>query len=109
MLPKAIHRTHSEAGADGSPGGLDNVALITPASAPASGWVLESLPIVGGRLKLRWPTLATDHRLEQTDNLRTPNWISVTTAPIVSNGLNQTDVTPAGTSKFYRLRKVSNP
>lgn len=99
----------AEAGADGSPGGLDNVALITPASAPTSGWVLDSLPVVGGRLKLRWPTLATDHRLEQTDNLRTPNWTSVTTAPVVSNGLNQTDVTPAGTSKFYRLRKVSNP
>ncbi len=99
----------AELGADGSPGGLDNVALITPASVPNSGWVLESLPAVGGRIKLRWPSLASDHRLEQTDNLQTPNWTSVTTAPSVSNGLNQLDITPAGTSKFYRLRRMTNP
>jgi hypothetical protein len=94
---------------DGSPGGLDNVALVTPASAPGSGWILEAMPASAGRLKLRWPALANDHRLEQTDSLRTPNWTAVTAVPVVSNGLNQLDVTPSGSAKFYRLRKMTNP
>jgi hypothetical protein len=95
--------------ANGSPGGLDNVALITPGSAPDSGWILEFLPASAGRMTLRWPILANDHRLEQTDSLRTPNWIAVPTSPSASNGLNQLNVTPSGASRFYRLHRVTSP
>jgi hypothetical protein len=88
---------------DGTAGGLDNVALITPVTAPNSGWILE-VQRRGSGIQIRWPSLANGHQLEQADSAFSKTWTPVSVTPSVVTGLNQVDLTPVG-AKFFRLRK----
>ena len=92
-----------EVAPDGTAGGIDNVALITPVTAPNSGWILE-VQRRGSGIQIRWPSLANGHQLEQADSLFSKTWTLVSATPSVVTGLNQVDLTPVG-AKFFRLRK----
>ena len=56
----------------------------------------------GNSVFVSWPGAAPGFTLQQNADLTTGNWINVTSAPLLTNGLNQVTV-PATSNTYYRL------
>jgi hypothetical protein len=58
----------------------------------------------GTKVILNWPSPPADFVLQQNTNLLTTNWLAVTNASALTNGLNQVILTSTNTRQFYRLK-----
>lgn len=54
---------------------------------------------------ISWPQSAAGFNLEVTDNLATPKWTAVSTAPVAVGNNNTVTVPLSGGARFYRLKK----
>jgi hypothetical protein len=59
------------------------------------------MTVSGQNGTLSWPTNATGFVLQQTVDLS--NWVAVTNAPLLTNGVNQVVVSPVSPQTFFRL------
>ncbi len=62
-----------------------------------------SISLLGNQALIQWPTNAAGFNLQQTTNLLTTNWVTVTNIPVVSNILYQVTVPKTNRQNFYRL------
>lgn len=62
---------------------------------------LELIKVTATSILLRWPTNATEYRLEWSTDLE--RWSPVAITPLVTNGECRVYMTPTGPSKFFRL------
>lgn len=53
---------------------------------------------------LKWPSPPSGFVLQQNTNVATTNWLTVTNAPVITNGLNQVILTSTNARQFYRLK-----
>lgn len=72
---------------------IDNIAVIIQP-------VLD-MAVSQDNVTLSWPTNATGFVLQQTVDLN--NWVTVTNAPVLTNGVSQVVVSPAAPQSSFRL------
>jgi hypothetical protein len=81
------------------PSAPDNMVAVDNVS-----YIIEpilSMTVSGQNVTLSWPTNTTGFVLQQTVDLS--NWVAVTNAPLLTNGVNQVVVSPVGPQTFFRL------
>lgn len=72
---------------------------------PVTDVNLGAARVVGGRIRLSWPTAAADFVLQESDSVGTPVWKAVTGNTVTEGNQSVVEITPAGSSRFYRLVK----
>ena len=91
--------------------GMDSLGLTNSASVQI--FVLRDLPpqlsldLLGNpanQAHLSWPAASTNFVLETTTSLTSPNWTSITNAPVVNGDTQSVTVNVSGPVNFYRLR-----
>ena len=79
------------------------LAFLTP------GYAL-SIVRSGNAFIVSWPAAATNYVLQDTLNLATTNWLTVTSpAPLVTNNINYVTYPNDWLNRFFRLAQVTNP
>jgi len=82
---------------------MAGVNLLEECKPPAATPIAASWN--GTRLTLAWPISQTDFVLQQTDSLWEPEWSPVIEPPAEVDGNYVLEVTPEGTTRFYRLTR----
>jgi hypothetical protein len=74
-------------------------------SAQTTPQTVLNLTPVNGALLFSWPVSSADFVLQQSQDLTTASWVTLTNLPVLnySNLLDQVVVTPEGASGIYRL------
>jgi hypothetical protein len=101
-------------------GGLDEISFydsVVDAAVIANihrqGEVGKVVPLAsiargGGAVAVRWPVFQPNFDVQGASNIAPmPNWTGTGVTPVVSNGLFNVIVTPAGTAGFFRLENTS--
>ena len=70
--------------------------LVTPAAL--------GITRSGTSFVLKWASPPAGFVLQQNTNVATTNWLTVTNAPVITNGLNQVILTSTNIRQFYRLK-----
>ncbi len=89
-------------------GGTNNIFALTNLASqtfhvlvtPAALGITRS----GTNVIVKWPSPPSGFVLQQNTNLATTNWLTVTNAPVITNGLNQVILTSTNIRQFYRLK-----
>jgi hypothetical protein len=68
-----------------------------------AGPVSLGISLVSGGLAIIWPASATGLVLQQTDDLSSGEWTTVTNQATVVGGQNQVTIAPTASKQFYRL------
>jgi hypothetical protein len=87
--------------------------VTLPMNAPSQLFRLSDgapaleLSVVGGNLRLSWPTAPSGFQIESSTTMASGSWTPVLVTPAISNAFNHANVPiPPGTSKvFFRLKK----
>src|ERR1019366_6458283 len=58
----------------------------------------------GTNVVLSWASPPGGFELQRNSNLTTTNWLTVTNAPVVTNGQNQVTLSQSNTSQFFRIK-----
>jgi uncharacterized repeat protein (TIGR01451 family) len=67
-----------------------------------------SIALVSNRVVISWSLTTTNFYLESTVNLNPANWLLVTNAPVITNGLNNVTLPVVGPNQFFRLSTVQS-
>ncbi len=105
-LTQIVGTNTAYVGFTGSDGGSTSVQTF-------SNFSLVSLPSVaiqsnGGSALVSWPGATPGFTLQQNADLTTSNWLNVTSATLLTNGLNQVTI-PATNNMYYRLTLPAAP
>ncbi|MDB6022469.1 MAG: hypothetical protein JWQ04_2326 [Pedosphaera sp.] len=67
--------------------------------------VLLSSALSNGLMVVSWPTTAAGFGLQQNTDLTGTNWVTLTNAPVITNGMNQIFLPTTNTNSFFRIKQ----
>lgn len=100
-ITKVLGASTAYVGFTGGDGGSSSVQTIT-------NFTFTSIPpaaieVRSGAAVISWPGAVTGYGLQQNSDLTTTNWVNVTNAVVLTNGLNEVTLPAGGSNEFYRL------